>query len=251
VPWLLLSIAALTVAVGVIADRAAGCQGSSCATALAGQDPAKIALTGVQASQVLVAIVAAGAVTGEYGTGMIRVTLTAMPRRLTVLAAKAAVVSGLLLATGTVAVLASVLAGRLILTGSGFTAANGFGAGGHSLLSLADASVLRAAGGSVLYLVLVGLLAFGIATAVREAAVAIGAVLAPLFVFPVLSHVVTDPVWARHIEQASPMTAGLYIQVTVDVQSLPLTPWQGLGVLGLWALGALILGGLVLRLRDA
>jgi ABC-2 type transport system permease protein len=47
------------------------------------------------------------------------------------------------------------------------------------------------------------------------------------------------------------MTAGLYIQATVGLQSLPLTPWQGLGVLGLWALGALILGAVVLRLRDA
>jgi ABC-2 type transport system permease protein len=35
------------------------------------------------------------------------------------------------------------------------------------------------------------------------------------------------------------------------VHSLPLAPWQGLGVLGLWAAGAMILGGLVLRLRDA
>jgi ABC-2 type transport system permease protein len=47
------------------------------------------------------------------------------------------------------------------------------------------------------------------------------------------------------------MTAGLYIQATVGVRALPLTPWQGLGVLALWAAGALILGGLVLRFRDA
>jgi len=47
------------------------------------------------------------------------------------------------------------------------------------------------------------------------------------------------------------MTAGLYIQATVGVQSLPLTPWQGLGVTAAWAAGALILGAAVLRLRDA
>jgi ABC-2 type transport system permease protein len=111
--------------------------------------------------------------------------------------------------------------------------------------------VLRAAVGSALYLALIGLLAFGIATAVRDSAVAIGAVLALLFLFPIAAHVITSPAWARHLEQASPMTAGLYIQATVGVKSLPLTPWQGLGVLGLWALGALLLGGAVLRLRDA
>jgi ABC-2 type transport system permease protein len=47
------------------------------------------------------------------------------------------------------------------------------------------------------------------------------------------------------------MTAGLYIQVTEGVNQLPLTPWQGLGVTALWALGALLLGAAVLRLRDA
>ena len=47
------------------------------------------------------------------------------------------------------------------------------------------------------------------------------------------------------------MTAGLYIQATAGVRSLPLTPWQGLGVLAAWAFGALLLGAVVLRLRDA
>ena len=59
------------------------------------------------------------AVSGEYGTGMIRLTLTATPRRLTVLAAKAAVLTGLVLVTGAIAVFASLLAGGLILPGHG------------------------------------------------------------------------------------------------------------------------------------
>jgi ABC-2 type transport system permease protein len=58
-------------------------------------------------------------------------------------------------------------------------------------------------------------------------------------------------VLARHLQQISPMTAGLDIQATVRVSALPLTPWQGLGVLALWAAGALGLGALVLRFRDA
>jgi ABC-2 type transport system permease protein len=35
------------------------------------------------------------------------------------------------------------------------------------------------------------------------------------------------------------------------VNSLPLTPWQGLGVVALWTAGALLLGALALKLRDA
>jgi ABC-2 type transport system permease protein len=177
---------------------------------------------------------------------MIQVTLTAMPRRLTLLAAKAALTGGLVLAAGAVAVLASVLAGRLILPGRGFTPAHGY-----PPLSLGDGPVLRAACGSVLYLVLIALLSLGVATAVRESAVAIGLVLGLLYLFPVVTSVVSNPHWQRHLEQIGPMTTGLYIQDTVDVSALPLTPWQGLGVLALWATGALTAGALVLRFRDA
>ena len=62
---------------------------------------------------------------------------------------------------------------------------------------------------------------------------------------------VGDPVWKRHLDQISPMVAGMYVQATTDLRSLPLTPWQGLGVLATWAAGALLAGGLLLRLRDA
>ncbi len=107
-----------------------------------------------------------------------------------------------------------------------------------------------AALGSALYLALVGLLALGVATAVRDSAAAIGIVLGLLFLFPLLIAISTGA-WRRHLEQIAPMPAGLDIQATVNIRALPLTPWQGLGVLAAWATGALILGGLALRLRDA
>jgi len=139
-----------------------------------------------------------------------------------------------------------VLAGRLILPGHGFTAAHGY-----PPLSLGNGPMLRAACGSVLYLTLIALLSLGVAIAVRETAVAIGFVLGLLYVFPVVASAVGNQHWYRHLEQIGPMTAGLDIQATVNTKSLPLTPWQGLGVLALWAAGALVLGGLVFRLRDA
>jgi ABC-2 type transport system permease protein len=239
--WLLPGAAALTVAVSAAADAATTCPTGGCQA-----DPAKLSLTGVQAGQAIVAVIAVLAISNEYSTGMIRVTLTAMPRRLTVLAAKAALIAGLVLAAAAVGVLASVLAGRLILPGHGLTTAHGY-----PPLSLGDGPVLRAACGSVLYLVLIALLSLGVATAVRETAVAIGLVLGLLYVFPVVTSVITNQHWQRHLEQIGPMTAGLYIQATTDLRSLPLTPWQGLGVLAAWAAGALLVGGLLLRFRDA
>jgi ABC-2 type transport system permease protein len=244
--WLLLGTVALTVGVSAAAVAATRCSPGDCAASVSGIDLAKLSLTGVQAGQAIVAIIAVLAISNEYSTGMIRVTLTALPRRLSVLAAKAALVGGLVLAAGTVAVLGSVLSGRLILPGHGFTTANGY-----PPLSLGDGPVLRAACGSVLYLALIALLSLGIAAAVRESAVAIGLVLGLLYLFPIVAGVAGDQTWQRHLEQIGPMTAGLYIQATANPSSLPLTPWEGLGVLALWAAGALMLGALVLRLRDA
>jgi len=91
--WLLLATIAVTVALSVAAAAATKCPSGGCA-----MDPAKLSLTGIQLGQALVAILAVLAISNEYSTGMIRVTLAAMPRRPTVLAAKAAVVSGVALA---------------------------------------------------------------------------------------------------------------------------------------------------------
>jgi ABC-2 type transport system permease protein len=240
--WLLLAAIALTVAVG-----AAAAAGTNCPPGVVCQvDPAKVSLTGIDLGQAVVAVVAVLAIGNEYSTGMIRITLSAMPRRTVVLAAKAAVLSGLALAAGTIAVLASVQAGRLILSGHGFTPVHGY-----ELLSLGHSPVLRAAAGSVLYLALIALLSLGVGAAVRDSAVAIGIVLGLLYLFPIVANVVGNAHWHRHLEQIGPMTAGLAIQATTGLTSLPISPWAGLGVLGAWAAAALLAGGLVLRLRDA
>jgi ABC-2 type transport system permease protein len=239
--WLLLAAVVAAAAVGALAANAVSCPGGGCQV-----DPAKVSLTGIYLGQAIVAVVAVTAVSGEYSTGMIRLTLTATPRRWLVLAAKAAVVGTASLIAGALAVLASVISGRLLLDRHGIDPAHGYAA-----LSLADGTVLRAAAGSVLYLVLIALLGLGVAAAVRDSAVAIGVVLGLLYLFPIIAGVIGDPSWKRHLDQISPMTAGMYIQATTHLRSLPLTPWQGLGVLAAWAAGALLAGGLLLCLRDA
>jgi ABC-2 type transport system permease protein len=185
-------------------------------------------------------------ISGEYISGMIRTTLAAMPHRATVLAAKAVTLTGVVAAAGTVAVLGSLLAGRLILPGHGFTAARGYPA-----LSLADGPTLRAAVGSILYLALIALLSLGVATVVRDSATSIGVVLGLLYLVPIISQVIGNPHWQRLLQQIGPMSAGLAIQATTDLRSLPISPWAGLGVTAGWAAAALLAGGLLLRMRDA
>jgi ABC-2 type transport system permease protein len=238
--WLLLAAAAATVLISAAAAAAIRCPAAGCSA-----DPARVSLAGVQAGQVVVAGVAVLVISGEYSTGQIGVTLTAMPRRASMLAAKAAVLAAVVLVTGICAVAGSLLTGRLILPGHGFTAAHGF-----PPLSLADGAVLRAAAGSVLYLTLIALLSLGAATAVRDSAAAIGVILALLYLFPVLAHFV-DQDWQRHLQQIAPMTAGLAIQSTTGLPGLPISPWAGLAVTAAWAAGALLAGGLLLACRDA
>ena len=244
--WMLASIVALTIAVSAAAVAATKCSpslgGPPCAA-----DTTKLSLTGVYLGQALAAILAVVTVCNEYSTGMIRVTLTAMPHRSAVLAAKGIIVGALVLASGAVAVAGSLLAGRLILPGNGFTAAHGY-----ALISLAHGPTLRAACGSALYLVLVALLSLGLAAAVRDSAMAIGVSLGLLYLPPILiALTVSNPVWLHRLERYTPMNAGLTIQDTTGLRSLAITPWGGLGVLALWAAGGLLLGGLLLRLRDA
>jgi ABC-2 type transport system permease protein len=239
--WLLVATIALTAAVGALAANAVSCPAGGCPV-----DPAKVSLTGIYLGQAIVAIVAVTVVSGEYSTGMIRLTLTATPRRWLVLLAKSAVVGTASLITGALAVLASVLAGQILLDRHGIDPAHGY-----ATLSLADGTALRAAAGSALYLALIALLSLGIAAAIRDSAVSIGVVLGLLYLFPIIASFVGDADWKRHLDQIGPMTAGMYIQATTDLRSLPLTPWEGLGILAAWAAGALLAGGLLLRLRDA
>ena len=239
--WLLLAAVILTVAVSAAVAAAVTCPAGNCA-----EDPAKISLTGIYLGQAVVAILAVLMISSEYSTGMIRHTLAAMPRRTTVLAAKAAILTGLVLASGAIAVLACVLAGQVILRGHGIDPAHGYPS-----LSLGSAPVLRAAAGSVLYLALIALLSLGTATAVRDSAAAIGVVLGLLYLFPIVGAVLGGSHLARLIQQIGPMTAGLAIQATTGLPDLPNSPWAGLGVLAAWSAAALVAGGLVLRRRDA
>ncbi|MGY4981937.1 hypothetical protein ACWCYL_33165 [Streptomyces sp. 900105755] len=72
-----------------------------------------------------------------------------------------------------------------------------------------------------------------------------------LFVLPILARVAADPDWQRRLQRLTPITAGLTVQASVGTGRLPIGPWQGLGVLVLWAGAALMAGGRSLRTRDA
>ena len=239
--WLLLTLIALTVGASALAAEVVKCP-ASC-----GADTTKLSLTGILLGQAAVAVLAVLVISSEYSSGMIRITLTAVPRRATALAAKAIILAGVVLAAGAMATAWSLVAGRYILPGNGFT-----GALGSETLSLSAGPTLRAAAGAVLYLALIALFSLGLATALRDSGVSIAVMLGLLYIVPLLTDLGTlDARWEHRLQEWGPMTAGLAIQATRNLKTLPIGPWPGLGVLALWAAAALLVGGLVLRLRDA
>jgi ABC-2 type transport system permease protein len=202
--WLLAGVVALTVAVGAVAAGAAQCQSATC-----GIDPAKVSFTGIYLGQAVAAVVGVLAIGDEYSTGMIKLSLTAVPRRLTWFFAKAGGLTGPVLIASALAVAGSALAGWLILPGHGFTPAHGYA----SLTSGAD---IRAVAGTALYLTLIALLSLGVAAVVRDSAAAIGLVLGLLYLFPIIASLVSDATLARRLQQIGPLSAGMGGQGTKE-----------------------------------
>ncbi len=224
--WLLAALVAATVGVSALAAGAAP----------AGRlDPVKVSLTGILLGQAVAAVAAVLTVGAEHSTGLARLTYTALPRRLHVLAGKGFVLTAVIMPASALAVAGSLLAGHLLLPEG---------------LDTPAATVARAAVGSTLYLTLIALLSLAIATVTRQAGAAIGTVLGLLYVTPLLIEVVGDPDWHRRLHQIAPMSAGLAVQATRDLDALPHSPWNGLGVLAWWALGSLLAAALALTRRD-
>jgi ABC-2 type transport system permease protein len=201
--WLLLATIAGTVGLGA----------AVCVVAAAPPDATRLALSGVYLGQAPVAVLGVLTVSGEYSTGLIRTTLAAVPGRPTVLAAKALVLAVPVAVVASLALLASLLAAKRIG------------------LALADAHVLRAAAGSLGYLVLIAILSLGVAALVRDSGAAIGIVLGLLYLPPILTSMVTNPHVHRLLDRVAPISGGL-------------------GVLAAWSGGALLAGTLLLRSRD-
>lgn len=245
VRWLLLTTCVALVAVG--AAVAAMLDGSRCQPAAGcSADPVKSSLSGVWVAQVAVAVLGVLAMSSEYDTPQIRLTLAAMPRRLPVMVAKATVVAGLVVAAGAIGTFLALVAGRSVL------ATNGFGAAaGSPRWSLTGGLTVRAALGTVGYLVLVAMLALGVAAVVRDAAVAIVSVLGLLFLFPLLGLVLTDATWQHRLHRYSPMDAGLAVQATRGLDHLVIGPWAGLGILAAYSAATLLAGTSTFLIRDS
>jgi ABC-2 type transport system permease protein len=206
---------------------------------LAHVDVVQLALAGLHLSQIAFGVLGALVITGEYGTGMIRITLAAVPRRRTVLAAKALVFAAGALVTATLSTFAAYLAFQVALPAHTLTGT-----------SLADPGVARAVAGGGLYLTVYGLLGFGLGVIMRSSAGAIATLLGVLFVPPLLLDLLPGT-WKTTVGPYIPMESGSQIYVAARHEAAALAPWTGFGVFSLYAAVALIAGFALINHRDA
>jgi ABC-2 type transport system permease protein len=201
-------------------------------------DSVRVSLGGLHLSQIAVGLFGVLAVTSEYGSGMIRATLAAVPQRRLLLTAKALVLAATAAVTGIVACLAAYLVFQAFLP-----------AGDAMRTTLADPGVLRAVTGAGLYLTVLALLGFGLGIVLRSSAGAVAVLFGMLFV-PTLLVALLPSSWQDTLGPFLPMNAGDTIY-TVRPEAHMLQPWAGFGVFCLCAAAALAAGFVLIGRRDA
>lgn len=199
-------------------------------------DPASLSLAGLFFSQLAIGVVGVLTITAEFSTGMIRTTLSAVPQRGIVVAAKSVVVAVTAFAVGVVTAFAAFEVGQVIFSGK------------HLEVTLSDPGVLRAVIGGALYLLVLALFALGIGLIIRHSAGAITALVAIVFILPAVSQALPDT-WQRDFARYLPANAGGAVTNVKSMTNM-LSPWAGFAVFCGWALLALAIGGYLLRRRD-
>jgi len=198
--------------------------------------PLEVNLAGVQVAQLAIGVLGVLVITGEYSTGMIRATMTAVPRRLPVLWAKAIVYGLVVLALALPATLVAFVVGQSILSRQ------------HIDIAFSHPGVARVVLGAPLYLTVIGLFGLGIGAIIRNTAGAIATFAGVLFVLPPLMNVLPRS-WNNAASPYLPLNAGQAVMsLTRDTHQL--APWTGLGLLTVYAALTLAAAAVLLVRRD-
>jgi ABC-2 type transport system permease protein len=208
------------------------------ASGAAGESPGSFVTWGMMIAQITAVVLGAMVVTGEYGTGMIRATLAATPRRGAVLAAKALVLSSTLFVVGTATAFVGYFGGNFFLDREGVG------------LALTHEGVLRALFGSGLYLAGLGLFAAAVGFLVRHTAAVLSTVLGLVFVVGQMAWLLPGT-WGEWVAKAMPGNAGGAVTMPVAFNPELLGPWTGFAVFASEVAVLMVVAYAVFRRRDA
>jgi ABC-2 type transport system permease protein len=199
--------------------------------------PLSVSLAGINFAQLAIGVLGVLVITGEYSTGMIRSTLAAVPTRLPVLWAKAAVFAAVAFAISLPATVLVFLVGQAILSGE------------HINIALSHPGVERALIGAPLFLTAMGLFGLGLGAIIRSTAGGIAALAAIVFVLPPIVGLLPTSV-ANSIDPYLPSNAGGAVW-TINPDPGTLAPWAGFGIFCAYVAIAIAVAAVLLVRRDA
>ncbi|PZF58192.1 ABC transporter permease [Curtobacterium sp. MCSS17_008] len=249
--WCYAIIVALTIGLGAMIGAAAPVmglpEGTEVTQEVANRQIVLLSTSSVGFTVLVAAVLGVLIITGEYGTGQIRSTFTADPRRSGAVLAKAVVLA---VATFVVSAVATWIGVVLV---SLFQADKGVHA------DLADPSVFMPILGSSVYVTLIALLAFGIGLLVRSSAGGIAIALGVLLVLPIVLQLVAslvDQQWLLDVSRFLPDQAGAELftyESSGDqppAEGVDLNGWAGAGVLAAWVVAVGVIAMAAVKKRD-
>lgn len=202
-----------------------------------GFDPVAAALAGASIAQLAVGVLGVLVFTGEYATGMIRSTLTAVPARLPMLWAKSLVFGAVTLAAMAVAAFVAFFGAQAALSSQ------------HIQTTITAPGAARAVVGAALYVTVVGLTGVALGALIRNTAGGIATLFAILLLLPQIIRVLPTSI-SDDISPYLPSNAGQAV-MSVHQQLYMLAPWTGFAVQCGYAAVALAGAAYLLKRRDA
>ncbi len=199
-----------------------------------GFDPTNNALSGIALASLIVGVIGALAVTGEYATGTIRSSLSATPRRSLLLGAKVAVVGAICLVVGEVLTFTCFFTGQGILSGKAPSA------------TIGQPGVLRAVVLTGAYLALLALFGLGLGLIIRHTSGAIATFVGCTLLLPILLQSLPD-----NPSRFAPESILANSVAAVVPQPGQLSATTGFLVMALYTAVVLGVGRAVLVRRDA
>jgi hypothetical protein len=193
-------------------------------------------LAGVTFAVVAFGVLGVLVTSGEYSTGMIRSSLTAVPRRLPVLWGKLAGFAGSIFSVSLIACFTSFFLGQALLSSH------------HLNVAITAPGALRSVIGAALYVTVAGLIGVALGALFRNTAAGIATFAGVSFVIPPLTRLLPASVSA-HLTQYLPSAAGAAIYGGAQGVQNPLAPWAGFTLLCGYAV--ILISAAAWRLRHA
>ncbi|MEU2791028.1 ABC transporter permease [Streptomyces sp. NPDC007100] len=199
-------------------------------------DPTNVSFAGMGLGQLAMIVFGVLVVSNEYGTGMIRTSLAAVPQRGVFLFCKIAVAALLALVVSFVTAFLAFFIGQAML--------------GEHAAALGDPGVLRAVVGGGLYMTLIAVFSMGVAAMLRSPMLSLG-ILMPFFFL--ISNILGNVSATKKVGWYLPDQAGQKVMQVVPPagSDVPYGPWGGFAIMLAWTAAVLFCGYALLKRRDA